>query len=766
MLLDGLVWLWDRLRPREGWLSLFLLLAVILVLNTAVLAVGWVPEDMVIVPATLLGLLLGIVLGRRSLAPWAAWALITAYGLLIVVATLARLWPPASLLVQDWTGLRVYWLENGAEFLERSRGWITAVAVGSRSNETIVFALLLGLTGWFLAAYLGWSAYREQRPLLGLMLLGLLVAFNGYLGGAPLELAAMYVGLAVLTTAVFQIARLEDDWERRRVDYSTQIRLSAIGYAAGIGMALLAFSLLLPALNVRAAAQVLLDNEQMMAFEETLDRAFGGVETQRTMAPSPGALGGSGVLPRSFLLGSGPELERFIMMTAEAELLAGPPGMVQTTATHWRGLSYAVYTGQGWALSEEQEKQLRAGDLIPLPETMENLSIRQQVYWRYDNRVTRYSLGLPERIDQAGTAVFRDQTDLVRLLGQGPVRYEIISRLPAPSRDQLRRAGLEDVPTDIALRYTQLPQNLPRRVRDLAAEVTAEASSPYAQALALEAFLRQYPYDLSISAPPADVDVVDYFLFDLQRGYCDYFASAMAVMARSLGLPARIAVGYAATAADAEGVQTVRQSDAHSWAEIYFADIGWVEFEPTTSFASPNEAAAYEQASDVGILPEAGQPAPPPIPQQKAAQRPWPWQQMLGAAGLMALAALLVRRWRQRPHVEGDAVQQAYGRLQEGAARLGQPLPPSQTPAEFSAALQKHLAHLEGRGRLGMWAARVSAPALRLGTLFALRQYGQGANAESEADQLWQQVRRPLLALWFARMLGRSEAQLEPEKDE
>lgn len=757
MLLNGFVWLSNRLRPAEGWLSFFLLVAVIMVLNTAVLAVGWVPEDIVIVPATLLGLLLGIVLGRRALAPWAAWALLTAYGLLIVGGTVARLWPPPGILLHDWSLLRSYWLANGAEFLERSGGWITAVAVGSRSNETIVFALLLGLTGWFLAAYLGWSAYRERRPLPGLTLLGLFVAFNGYLGGAPLELAAIYVGLAVLTTAVFHIARLENDWDQRRIDYSTQIRISVLGYAAGIGMALLALSLLLPALSVRAAAQMLLDNEQMTAFETALDRAFGGVETRRTMAPAPGALGGSGVLPRSFLLGSGPELERFIMMTAGADLLDGPPGMTAAVATHWRGLSYAVYTGQGWALSEEQERSLRAGDLIPLPDTAGQMSIRQQVHWRYDNRSTRYSLGLPERIDQASTAVFRDQTDLVRLLGQGPVRYEIISLLPEPGTDLLWQARSNDVPPDIMLRYTQLPDDLPQRVRDLAQEVAATADSPYAQALALESFLRQYPYDLSISAPPGDVDVVDYFLFDLQRGYCDYFASAMVVMARSLGLPARIAVGYAAQPPDAEGMQMIRQSDAHSWSEIYFAGVGWVEFEPTASFRSVHESVIYEQVGEARLLPDIAQQPPAPIPPQERAQRPWPWRQLAGAAALAALAGLLIKQWWQRPRLHGDAVQQAYGRLQESAARLGQTLPPSQTPDEFGAALQQYLAQFNGRGRLGAWAAQISAAAARLGTIFTQRQYGRDADAKDEADRLWKRLRRPLAALWLAKVLGRTK---------
>ena len=109
---------------------------------------------------------------------------------------------------------------------------------------------------------------------------------------------------------------------------------------------------------------------------------------------------------------------------------------------------------------------------------------------------------------------------------------------------------------------------MPPRVAALAQEVTAAAATPYDQALALEAFLRQYPYDLGIPAPPPEVDVADFFLFELQRGYCDYYATAMAVLARTLGLPARLASGYAAAAPDEDGVQTIRQNLAHSWPEI------------------------------------------------------------------------------------------------------------------------------------------------------------------------------------------------------
>ena len=92
----------------------------------------------------------------------------------------------------------------------------------------------------------------------------------------------------------------------------------------------------------------------------------------------------------------------------------------------------------------------------------------------------------------------------------------------------------QDAPPEIRARYTQLPRDLPARVHQLAHTIADPQPTAYDQARAIEAFLRQYPYSLDLSPPPADVDIVDYFLFDLQTGFCDYYASAMVVMALSL----------------------------------------------------------------------------------------------------------------------------------------------------------------------------------------------------------------------------------------
>jgi hypothetical protein len=147
------------------------------------------------------------------------------------------------------------------------------------------------------------------------------------------------------------------------------------------------------------------------------------------------------------------------------------------------------------------------------------------------------------------------------------------------------RATSDEYPGDILERYLVLPRSVPGRVRRLAEDITRGKLNQYDKSKAIEVYLRaNYPYDLEVPAPPPDQDVADYFLFDLKKGYCDYFATSMVVMARAAGIPARFVSGYSPGAYEAPNAQyVVRELNAHSWAEIYFTGIGWVEFEPTGS---------------------------------------------------------------------------------------------------------------------------------------------------------------------------------------
>jgi protein-glutamine gamma-glutamyltransferase len=158
--------------------------------------------------------------------------------------------------------------------------------------------------------------------------------------------------------------------------------------------------------------------------------------------------------------------------------------------------------------------------------------------------------------------------------------YEATSVAPPRREDQLRAVGT-NYPADVRDRYLQLPA-LDSRIPPLAVQATAGAANPYDKAVALEKYLRtHYGYTLELTALPVN-DPLATFLFVRRAGHCEYFASAMTVMLRSLGIPARYINGFqTGEYNDVGGDFIVRASDAHSWVEAYFPGAGWVEFDPT-----------------------------------------------------------------------------------------------------------------------------------------------------------------------------------------
>ena len=160
--------------------------------------------------------------------------------------------------------------------------------------------------------------------------------------------------------------------------------------------------------------------------------------------------------------------------------------------------------------------------------------------------------------------------------------------------------------------YLQLPASLPTRVRDLAFQITQGAETPFDKAMAIQEYLRggTFVYSQDIDKPPRDADGVDHFLFNTKTGYSDYFASAMAVMLRSVGVPARLAAGYApGEEVDKTGRRAVRDSDSHGWVQVYFRGHGWIDVEPTPNWpvleygpalANPLDAEQASPSDDEG----------------------------------------------------------------------------------------------------------------------------------------------------------------------
>jgi len=158
--------------------------------------------------------------------------------------------------------------------------------------------------------------------------------------------------------------------------------------------------------------------------------------------------------------------------------------------------------------------------------------------------------------------------------------YSASSNLAQPSPEALRQAS-GTYPPQISNVYLQLPR-LDRRVSELARQITANAPTAYDQAVALELYLKtHYAYTLVLPSE-RHADPLAYFLFERKRGHCEYFASAMAVMLRTLGIPSRVVNGFrGGEFNDVTGSYIIRGRDAHSWVEAYFPGQGWVSFDPT-----------------------------------------------------------------------------------------------------------------------------------------------------------------------------------------
>ena len=285
---------------------------------------------------------------------------------------------------------------------------------------------------------------------------------------------------------------------------------------------------------------------------------------------------------------------------------------VEYNQLRWRGIALANFDGTRWSSGERGRVAVLAQDdgWIPLgnpqPKAGERSKILQYtvllepmasdaVFIPGNGVAVRGSFygDRPSTYEQRGRAqagrlvsgpyLFRDSSDSFfnPFHNYAAMRYSGVSRLPQFQLGKLREAGTE-YPDAVTGVYLQLPPKLDQRIAQLAESVTANAQTPVDKAIALEDFLRtKYSYTLDLTGKPGS-DPLAHFLFETRAGHCEYFASAMAVMLRTLKIPSREVNGFLPGEFNALGGDyIVRASDAHSWVEVYFPGNGWLVFDPT-----------------------------------------------------------------------------------------------------------------------------------------------------------------------------------------
>ncbi|MEM7535830.1 MAG: transglutaminase domain-containing protein [Chloroflexota bacterium] len=645
------------------------------------------------------------------------------------------------------------------------------------------------------------TAVNQQEPsskgfVAALPILWVLVSLALYgnpQGEGQRYLILVALALAVLLHIFFDHHRLVTEWERLGLDFNPDLFIERGLTAVGVCALIFAAAGLMPSITIEPIASFYYRlmspvNEQI---ETTGERMFPDIDAV-SYAQQGGIMSG---LPNDFLLSGDPNLgERVVMRVRTNEPIpedlpefydAAPMGH------YMRGATLSMYNGLGWSNPQALVKQRLAANTswagIMSDQTDPALSnfvseskgnrqvvpgtgrrtLVQNVFLYMDSRIL-FGAGEPIEPGVDYRADLRTTDDLValwsRIRGTQDESYTLISAVPALNTSALRKAYpwieipefVEDgsAQNDLSF-HLRLPPSVTDRTKELAVELTDGLTSPFEKASAIEAFLRTYEYDLNIPEPPDDVeDIADYFLFDLQRGYCDYYATAFTVLARLSGLPTRFATGYAVGRWDPiEFVWVITEAEAHSWPEVYFPEYGWIAFEPTAGRSELERIGTdptLELAGGVQL------PSLPQLPETTLAlswyeqlQEQLNWQMtfwLLPLAGLLWGGWLLVRRWQ-------TAREEPWPMVLRWGQRMGRPLMVGETVLEYGQELSDFLVE---RGVAQTHSAQadqvriVSREIRALSQDVSMEQYGlHGTRAEAvgRIQERWQRLRGYLRSL-------------------
>ncbi|WP_226022168.1 transglutaminaseTgpA domain-containing protein [Halomicrobium salinisoli] len=242
---------------------------------------------------------------------------------------------------------------------------------------------------------------------------------------------------------------------------------------------------------------------------------------------------------------------------------------------YWRVASYDRYTGQDWVRTGGTDPYQGNLDPPPGPARRVDQTVRPETELGVAPAAWK-----PVQVDGLDGARVAEDGSIAPggTVGSGDV-YRVRSAVPDPAPAQLREVGT-DYPEGIEEQYTQLPESTPDRVGVRTERLTRDADNPYETALTIEQWLENNRnYSLDVRRPNGDV--ADAFLFEMDAGYCTYYATTMATMLRSQDIPARFVVGYTSGQRVEEDRWVVRGLNAHAWVEAYFPEYGWVRFDPT-----------------------------------------------------------------------------------------------------------------------------------------------------------------------------------------
>ncbi len=556
------------------WTAILLLSVVLSAAYTRLIATGWTESLDVTRSITYLGLMAGLVLGFSRFSP--RWTFIFAlfFGTFVVPWRIGKVF-----------GDSVAWSERLISLAGRLEVIIRHLIEQRPVPDNLFFIVLMSIILWVISVHAGYSLTRNANPWSMTLPAGVvIVLIHSY---DPLSSRLWYL-VAYLFFSLLIIARLvyiknRKRWEQNHTYMPPYLGVDFVRIATMATVILLLVTWTAPALaNSIPAAQSAWQQikQPWNELRNTLDNAFASLKSSLGIVAD--------YYGPNLGLGRGNRLSDTVVFYAFAS--EEPPDGVRY---YWRARVYDIYQN-GWSTSLQTTREMEPDKFdLNLPDTHDNTNTNYpfsfQVGVPFSTLMTPHQtvwVSRPSKIEYAPNP--DGSIDLASMRASPPLKagetYQARASFNMVTVDKLRKSGTE-YPEWVTERYLQLPDSITNRTIELGNRLAGNLETPYDKAAAITNFLRlNIDYAESVPTLPVDQDLVDWFIFDLGKGFCNYYASAEIVLLRSVGVPARMAVGYAQGEKIPDSDSwIIRQKDAHAWPEVYFPGIGWVEFEPTAS---------------------------------------------------------------------------------------------------------------------------------------------------------------------------------------
>jgi transglutaminase-like putative cysteine protease len=604
----------DKFRWWD-WLSAILLIIILQIAAARLVATLWTKNLALIQVITLMGTILGLALGKSIFRRFWVGFFAFSYGIILIP------WQLGLTLEVDSP-----WLDRLQILEARLAAVLEELLTRKPVTDNILFLLLMAMLFWSLAIYTGVVLVREANPwkviIPGGITAFVIHSFDPLLVSRSWYLAFyLFLALLLLTRLVFiKNSRL---WRQRRTHTPPDIGFDFTRVALILSMVLVFFAWNVPVFTETFKPAVEIWQTASRPWLKAKDRfSFMFASLRASVGLVQNFYGNS--LP----LGLGSPLSDRVILEVE-----GPTNPPNGDRFYWEARTYDTYESNQWVSTIQTKRDLTPDSVDLNQPGVDTRPVITFTFFPHDPISNLYAVPEPLWVSipsQAYMVVNSDgSVNYTTLMSQDFLhpgdQYQVRSALDAETVSDLR-ATSTSYPQWVLKEYLQMPESITPRTQQLAEQIASGLSNPYDIANAVTDYLRNsIEYNQSISQPPPNQERIDWFLFDYKQGFCNYYASAEVILLRSLGIPARIAVGFAQGQRVVPPIQNlppgispdasnqiisetstyvVRQKDAHAWPEVFFPGMGWIIFEPTVSqpafFRPTGESSAAQNEDQTG----------------------------------------------------------------------------------------------------------------------------------------------------------------------